>query len=196
MDARRHRRARGGFTLLEILLVVVIVGVAAAVAMPMFARSFRGAKLRNSVRLVLTVHRHAQTKAVLGQRYTAVLFDTRKGTLEMVDQGQAGEKKDMFFGTVGTESGAPPAQMGAVTTGAEAQAGETPDLKPVLERRLEEGVTIRSFRGGQDIEDIHYVSYYPNGMCEAYQLELGDDEGRTVRIRVDAVTGKAKVDRD
>ena len=196
MDARRHRRAHGGFTLLEILLVVVIVGVAAAVAMPMFARSFRGAKLRNSVRLVLTVHRHAQTKAVLGQRDTAVLFDTRKGTLEMVDQGQAGEKKDMFFGTVGTESGAPPAQMGAVTTGAEAQAGETPDLKPVLERRLEEGVTIRSFRGGQDIEDIHYVSYYPNGMCEAYQLELGDDEGRTVRIRVDAVTGKAKVDRD
>lgn len=196
MDARRHRRARGGFTLLEILLVVVIVGVAAAVAMPMFARSFRGAKLRNSVRLVLTVHRHAQTKAVLGQRYTAVLFDTRKGTLEMVDQGQAGEKKDMFFGTVGTESGAPPAQMGAVTTGAEAQAGETPDLKPVLERRLEEGVTIRSFRGGQDIEDIHYVSYYPNGMCEAYQLELGDDEGRTARIQVDAVTGKAKVDRD
>lgn len=196
MDARRHRRAHGGFTLLEILLVVVIVGVAAAVAMPMFARSFRGAKLRNSVRLVLTVHRHAQTKAVLGQRYTAILFDTRKGTLEMVDQGQAGEKKDLFFGTVGTESGAPPAQMGAVTTGAEAQAGETPDLKPVLERRLEEGVTIRSFRGGQDIEDIHYVSYYPNGMCEAYQLELGDDEGRTVRIRVDAVTGKAKVDRD
>lgn len=196
MDARRHRRAHGGFTLLEILLVVVIVGVAAAVAMPMFARSFRGAKLRNSVRLVLTVHRHAQTKAVLGQRYTAILFDTRKGTLEMVDQGQAGEKKDLFFGTVGTESGAPPAQMGAVTTGAEAQAGETPDLKPVLERRLEEGVTIRSFRGGQDIEDIHYVSYYPNGMCEAYQLELGDDEGRTARIRVDAVTGKAKVDRD
>lgn len=196
MDARRHRRAHGGFTLLEILLVVVIVGVAAAVAMPMFARSFRGAKLRNSVRLVLTVHRHAQTKAVLGQRYTAVLFDTRKGTLEMVDQGQAGEKKDMFFGTVGTESGAPPAQMGAVTTGADASAGETPDLKPVLERRLEEGVTIRSFRGGQDIEDIHYVSYYPNGMCEAYQLELGDDEGRTARIRVDAVTGKAKVDRD
>ena len=196
MDARRHGGARGGFTLLEVLLVVVIVGVAAAVAMPMFARSFRGAKLRNSVRLVLTVHRHAQTKAVLGQRYTAVLFDTRKGTLEMVDQGQAGQKKDMFFGTVGTVSGDSAAQMGAVTTGAEAPAGETPELKPVLERRLEEGVKMVSFRGGRDIDDIHYVSYYPNGMCEAYQLELGDDEGRTARIRVDAVTGKAKVDRD
>ena len=196
MDARRHGGARGGFTLLEVLLVVVIVGVAAAVAMPMFARSFRGAKLRNSVRLVLTVHRHAQTKAVLGQRYTAVLFDTRKGTLEMVDQGQAGQKKDMFFGTVGTASGDSAAQMGAVTTGAEAPAGETPELKPVLERRLEEGVKMVSFRGGRDIDDIHYVSYYPNGMCEAYQLELGDDEGRTARIRVDAVTGKAKVDRD
>ena len=197
MNGNRQRGPRGGFTLLEILLVVVIVGVAAAVAVPMFARSFRGAKLRNSMRTVLTMHRHAQTQAVLGQHYTALLFDTRKGTLEMVDQGQAGEKKDMFFGTVGTDSGPEASQMGAVTTGADAPAGgETEAPKSMLERRLEDGVKILNFHGGRDIEDIHYVNYYPNGMCEAYDLQLGDDEGRTKHIRVDPITGKAQVDRD
>ena len=147
MNKRRSQTGRAGFTLMEILLVVVIIGVASAVAIPTFARSFRGAKVRNSTRTVMMMHRHAQTKAVLGQRYMALLFDEVKGTLEMVDQGQP-------------------------------------------------GVKIRSFRGGKEIDGIHFVSYYPNGMCEAYSVEIGDDENRTAKIKVDAVTGKAKVERE
>ena len=40
------------------------------------------------------------------------------------------------------------------------------------------------------------MNYYPNGMCDAFEIEIGDDQGRTARIKVDAVTGKAKVVRD
>lgn len=187
----QRRDMRGGFTLLEVLLVVVIIGIAAAVAMPAFARSFRGAKLRASTRTVLGMHRQAQTKAVLGQRYMALLFDRRKGTLEMVDQGAPAKKPDAFFGDLGG-GGA----MGDTAAGGAAPDGAAAAVASETLRKLEEGVKILAFAGGKEIDELHYVSYYPNGMCEAYEIRIGDDENRVARIRVDAVTGKAKVVRE
>jgi len=197
MAQRRLRVGRGGFTLIEILLVVVIIAIASAVALPSFARSFRGAKLRTSTRLVLGMHRNAQTKAVLGQRYMAILFDARKNTLELVEQGKPERKQDVFFGELG---GGGAGKMGEVSTGGEAPAAapEASASAPTsqLVRKLEDGVKILSFRGGQEFDDLHYVNYYPNGMCEAYEIEIGDDENHVSRIKVNAVTGKAKVERE
>jgi prepilin-type N-terminal cleavage/methylation domain-containing protein len=195
------RRISAGFTLVEILLVVVILAVAAGIAVPSFSRSFRGAKLRNSVRMVLMAHRSAQSKAVLGQRYVAILFDAVKQTVEVVDQGQLGAKKDAFFGTLG--SGAPAGgTMGAVAGGgdpepsADAGGGTSSGPSSVLVRQLEEGVRILEFRGGNEIDELHFVAYYPNGSCQPYEVRLGDDGERATRIEVDGVTGRAKVVRE
>ncbi len=187
------RQRRTGFTLLEILLVVVIMAIASAVAVPMFARSFRGAKLRNSLRTVTMMHRNAQSKAVLGQRYMALLYDEVKGTVELVDQGQPGVKKDAFFGGIGSGSGmGTEASGGGESTGGETASGTQSDTV----RALEEGVRILNFKGGKEFDDIYYVSYYPNGMCDAYTIKIGDDENRIAEIEMDPVTGKAKVRRE
>jgi len=188
-----NQQRRTGFTLIEILLVVVIMAIATAVAVPIFARSFRGAKLRNSLRTVTMMHRNAQSKAVLGQRYMALLYDELKGTVELVDQGQPGQKQDALFGAIGSE----PA-MGTVLSGTDESVGEADGTAPKSDRvrQLEEGVKILGFDGGKEFDGIFYVSYFPNGMCDAYTIRLGDDKNRVGEIKIDPVTGRAKVKRE
>lgn len=185
----RPPRPVAAFTLIEIILVVVIIGIASAVAVPTFANSFRGAKLRTSVRMVLSMHRQAQSKAVLGQQYVSLLFDLRKGTVEMVEQSRAGDMKDAFFESIGSD--AP-----AASSGDASGSSDTTAVSSAIVRKLEDAVTFTAFSGGSEIDDIHYVTYYPNGMCDGWTVHLADDDSRAKSVRIDPVTAKAKVSDD
>lgn len=58
------RRARAGFTLIELVLVLALLAMAVAVAAPSLARFFRGRTLDNEARRLLSLTRYAQSRAV------------------------------------------------------------------------------------------------------------------------------------
>ena len=172
---------RTGFTLIEILLVVVIIMIATAVAIPSFTRSFRGAKLRTAGRELVMASRYARSVAVLQQVQTSVLFDSELGTCEIVSISTGDESSKFLNDTSGEEAEQAPATV-----------------KSLLKKTFPDGVQITSVQSTdenavQEIEGIFYVSYYPNGQCDAYEVVLTDDRGQSLRMDVDALSGKSTV---
>jgi prepilin-type N-terminal cleavage/methylation domain-containing protein len=79
----RNAPARRGFTLVEVLLVVAILCVVAAVTVPSFVGSLKGNRMRTAVRAVVTAGRYARSMAVLQQKETRVCFDLDAGIVSV-----------------------------------------------------------------------------------------------------------------
>ncbi len=187
-------RSRSAFTMIELLLVVAIILIASAIAMPSFIRSYRGAKLRTSARTVVMIHRHARSMAVLGQQHIALLFDKKKGEIEVVSIQSASQPdaRSLFMDeraqrATALPSDAPPA----------AEPAAAASVSSKLIRPLEAEVQISAFTSEKSVQEhdgIHWVNYSPNGMSDKYALTLTDAHGKSAEIKVDPLSGRVSVE--
>jgi len=70
-----HRSRKSGFTLLEMLVVLVLIGLLAAFALPRVGKSLPGLQLRTAARQVAATFRYAAQRAMSEQAPYAVYFD-------------------------------------------------------------------------------------------------------------------------
>jgi type II secretion system protein H len=85
------RPVKSGFTLIELILVLVILGVVTAVTVPAVVSSIRGNRLRVASRTVIRMGRYARSMAVLKQQPMVVKFDITKGQVGAISKGESGE---------------------------------------------------------------------------------------------------------
>lgn len=117
MKQSRNRQSMRGYSLIEALVVLAIVGLISVASVPAFMNFMHTNKIKSSLRQFTTDLRSARQRAVTRDRLARLTFDTaaRPGTYQVFDGTVAGTtttwtavtkvkamEQDVFFFTDGT----------------------------------------------------------------------------------------------
>ncbi|MCC5846079.1 MAG: prepilin-type N-terminal cleavage/methylation domain-containing protein [Verrucomicrobia bacterium] len=170
------RHSSPGFTLLEILLVVLVIAIVAGAFMPIALDSIEGVRLRSATRDVVSLNRYARARAILDRRPVAVLYDREGGVVELLLL---------------------PVQelaLGPFLDSPAARLQEDPDfgsdqIERLRRRQLSTHVVVEEVRGAEAVSDTWFVVYTPSGMTDPHTVILRDNRNDRMRIRVNGMTG-------
>ena len=164
---RRARQSGGGFTLIELIIVLTIIVIMSAAVVPVFSGSMAKLERDHAVRDFVATLRYAQERAVTDTREYRLAIDPelnqywllrcagvveRKKTFELIDERQG---KAMFL-------------------------PERLSMKSVKARKERQ-------------EKFYYISFYPNGACDRAEVTLQHEDGRAVTVETKGSLGQLEV---
>lgn len=79
--SNRQSSIANGFTLIEVMLVVVIILIAAGVVVPKFKGTFKSTQMTDATRSTVRIARYARSLAILQQEACTLRFETNRMTL-------------------------------------------------------------------------------------------------------------------
>jgi type IV fimbrial biogenesis protein FimT len=172
-----QKPARGsGFTLIEIMMVVGILGMVLAMGMPAFIQSIRKDPLRQAVSDLETACSKAREAAILrGSPVELVIRESGEVSVAAVPESEA-------------ESIAPGEE-------ATAQPAVLHSGSPIFSGHLPvDSVGIAPFVNMKEAASEAHVHFYPNGTSDEFTVLLTDLHGSVRRISLECVTSLATVE--
>ena len=155
-----NRRARSGFSLVELMVVIVLISILAAMILPEMRGTFEDAVLRSTGRKLISAMNLAHSRAVTLQQLHRVVLDRNAGRFVVERTAREGE-------------GSGYVAMADVPGG----AGD-----------LNKKITIDVRKDGEENQGT--ISFYPNGTADAAEIVLRDREGFRLGLRINSITAR------
>jgi len=184
--AMPHRRTRArGFTLVELMVVIVIIGIMSAMIIPEMRGSYQDALLRSTSRRLVDVCSLASSRAITLHQPQRVRLDTKAGRyyIERADRDTQGASG---FARVRELPGGD---------------GELdPRISIAIRKRGEEGTSSSERRAAPDFGDASAnlvaagaIGFFADGTAEAAEILLQDQEGFRLSLRINPTTARVHI---
>ena len=170
-------RTSFGFTLLELIVVLFILGLATALVAPAFTRSFGRLQLTAAARDLAALCRYARTQAITSQTVLEVVLDRQANAYWL-------RGPDWVV-----------SRLGGIEQVATAENPEQPwqaRLRQARVRSLPAGVTLKSVvldQGPLREGERGAIAFFPQGGSTGGEVWVSDEKGRGYRIVVDPSIG-------
>ena len=183
---------RGAFTLLEVLLVIALLGVVAAIAWPDFSQVQRSEQLDESARRMNTLIQMCRAQAMNDTRRYCLAF-WQDGSIEITRQRDPILAPHEYFRFQEPWVSIPPL-LDNVWVESILPLPEGPAPMNVQDDLVEfEQFDLEPTRVS-DLEEPYAIYFEPDGISPCLQWTLRDDTGRGVRLTLDGRLGRVKMD--
>jgi len=194
--ARESPTGSASFTLIELLMVVMVIGIVSAITLPTFVRSIRGNRLRMAARTIIMAGRYARNMAILNQREMIVELNPDRSQVAVRPVRNAMKDRDGEPTVTEPPFADDPPWLPAEDSDDEPDEdseeaipvdGES-EIVRTLDRVKIVDVEILD-EPGEDTEEppdgTRQVLYSSNGQCTPYRVTIADEKDETVVVNFD-----------
>jgi general secretion pathway protein H len=174
---RNHKRTRSpssGFSLFELLVVILIIGLISALVMPRMAASLPGVQLKSAARAVAASLRYARSRAVYESTPYIAIFDSTQNILavEPIETPIDAAEPNSFRVILNTS-----------------------ELQNVYEFPQGIEFDVLNDNAADEDPDVFPIFFFPRGDSTGAKIVLKNLRRKQYTITVDTITGTVEIDR-
>lgn len=177
------QNSRGGFTLLELIVVLVIMGIMSALVVPKLTGPMGNLDLKTASKKISASLRYARSQAASEKTTYAALFDFANNSLVIVNPSPA----DGDFSVDDQE---------AMEKMLEEQRDKEKDHPGRLKTyKLPDGIKLAKVlsKEGEVNAGIFPLFFFPSGGSSGGEIILANEQGRRYKVTVDFITGAVQL---
>lgn len=165
----RPRPANSGFTLVELMVVITVIGIVTAVMVAEMGGTFEDALLRSNARKIIDVCDAASNRAISVRQTQALRIDPTSGKFEVRPR---------------------------LTDEDRSEDSEPPTAEGELDSRIALLIREAKLEESEDEEpsaQTDAIQFYPDGTADAREFVFRDREGVELLLRINPVTSRVRI---